>query len=94
MGQITRDGVTFDSAWIEEKVAQFQDKSKTVAERLHNLKHAIAEREEDCKSMQQKMPNDREALAACGACLDAFRQTEKELLAGIITPAETRRPLI
>jgi hypothetical protein len=84
LGRITRDGVTFDSTWIDEEVGQFKDESKSLAERLHDLQQKIAEREEECKSMQQRTPSDRQGLAAYGACLDALRQTENELLAEMI----------
>jgi hypothetical protein len=83
MGQITRDGVTFDSDWIDVSVARYKDKSIPWAVRTYQLPREIAMRENDLQSMLETMPNDREGHAHCRAHLDALKLIGPELNAEI-----------
>jgi hypothetical protein len=83
MGQITQDGFTFNSDWIDANVAPFKDQSIPWAARRDKLDREITMREEDFKSMLQTMPNDLEGHAHSRAYLAALRQAEEELSAEI-----------
>jgi hypothetical protein len=76
MGQITRDGSTFSSEWIDVGVARFKDRSIPWAIRRHQLEWEIGIRESDLKSMLQTMPNDHAGHAHSREHLDALRRTE------------------
>lgn len=82
-GRITRDGFTFDSDWIDSKIADFKDLNVPWAVRRSGLDREIAMREEDLISMLQTMPSDRRGHAHSRAYLDALRLTEEELHAEI-----------
>jgi hypothetical protein len=69
MGQITQDGFTFDSDWIDSNVAKFKDQSDPGA-----IREEIAMREEDLKSMLSNMPNDFKAHAHLRAYIAALKQ--------------------
>jgi hypothetical protein len=73
MGQITRDGVTFDSGWIDVSVARFKNKQIPWAVRMHQFERELAMREADLKSMLQTMPGDHAGHAHSRAHLDALR---------------------
>jgi hypothetical protein len=79
MGQITWDGVTFDSGWIDWHIARFKDQNVIWAVRRQALASEIVLSEAALKSMLQNAPDDAQGLSHSRAYLDALKQAEKEL---------------
>jgi hypothetical protein len=79
MAQITWDGVTFDSGWIDWHIARFKDQSIIWAVRRQALRSEVALSEASLESMLLNAPDDAPGLAHSRAYLDALKQAEKEV---------------
>jgi hypothetical protein len=79
MAQITQDGFTFDSDWIDANAAKYRDESVIWAVRYESLRQEITMREEDLKLMLQTMPVDLAGHAHSRAYLAVLWQVAEDL---------------
>jgi hypothetical protein len=92
MGQITRDGVTFDSDWIDASVARFKNKQILWAVRMHQYRAEVRMREADLGVMVETTPDDLPGLAHSRAHIDALKAIEEELSKESLNPHVPQKP--
>jgi hypothetical protein len=81
MTQITQDGFTFDSDWIDISVARFLDKRIPWAFRMKELQREIDMREIDLDLMLETQPHDGPGHAHSRAHLKELKRTWERLKA-------------
>jgi hypothetical protein len=77
--QITQDGVTFDSSWIDGQVARFTDKREIWAVRVASIEKEIAAAESAHEDMLKTRPDDRPGHAHSRAYINALKRTQQQL---------------
>jgi hypothetical protein len=88
MPDITLDGCTFSSEWIDTFIAPYKDRTQIWGDRQKRLRDEIAMRESDLDSMLRTMPKDICGHAHLKAYISALQKTEEELRAEL---SERRR---
>ena len=83
MGQITQDGFTFNSEWIDARITEFADQNAPWVSRRIKLDREIADHEAAMKTMPTTMPHDLRAQAHAKAYLAALRKAAEDLTAEI-----------
>jgi hypothetical protein len=81
MPDITLDGCTFSSRWIDTFIAPYKDRTQLWALRQKRLGEEIAMRESDLVSMLKTMPKDICGHAHLKAYIAALQKTAQELSA-------------
>jgi hypothetical protein len=79
MGEITQDGFSFDSDWIDARVAKFTDRNAPWAWRRVKLEREIAGHESAMQVLLKDWPHDLQAQAHAKAYVAALEKTLKEL---------------
>lgn len=79
MAQITQDGFTFDSDWIDARIAEFLDQKAPWVSRRIKLNREIADHEAAMSEMPTTMPLDLPAQAHAKVYLAALRKTLENL---------------
>jgi hypothetical protein len=74
-----QDGFTFDTSWIDNKVAQFTDQREIWAVRMISIDREVAAAESALKDMLQTRPNDAAGHAHSRAYIDALKRTGQQL---------------
>jgi hypothetical protein len=81
MPDITLDGCTFSSQWIDTFIAPYKDRTQLWASRRKRLGEEIVMRESDLVSMLKTMPKDICGHAHLKVYITALRITAEELSA-------------
>jgi hypothetical protein len=79
MPDITLDGCTFSSQWIDTFIAPYKDRTQLWASRRKRLGEEIVMRESDLVSMLKTMPKDICGHAHLKAYIAALQITAQEL---------------
>jgi hypothetical protein len=74
VGQITQDGHTFDSEWIDHQIACFTDVKVFWAVRRYQLLRELEAHKTAMELMPKTMPNDHAAMAHAKAYLAALEK--------------------
>ena len=72
MGQITQDGYTFNSDWIDHRIAMLTDGNIPRDVRRYKLLRELEAHKSAMKCMPEMMPNDHAAMAHAKAYLAAL----------------------
>lgn len=81
MPDISLDGCTFSSEWIDALIAPYKGRTQHWEERRKRLGAEIAMRESDLVSMLKTMPKDICGHACLKAYISALRKTQEKLYA-------------
>jgi len=90
MGQITQDGYTFNSDWIDHQIAIFTDVNISRAVRRYKLLRELEAHKSAMKCMPEMMPNDHIAMAHAKAYLAALEKAFNQLGLELRTRADVR----
>jgi hypothetical protein len=86
MGKMTQDGFSFDSEWIEGRIAKFMDLNAPWAWRRVKLDREISDHKSAMEDMLTTMPHDLQARAHAKAYLLALEKALDDLNGEILKP--------
>ena len=94
MGRITQDGYTFNSDWIDHRIAMLTDENIPRDVRRYKLVRELEAHKSAMKSMSEMMPNDHAAMAHAKAYLAALEKTFDRRVYELPHTQPLRRPLV
>jgi hypothetical protein len=94
MGQITQDGYTFNSDWIDHRIAMLTDGNIARDVRRYKLVRELEAHKSAMKCMSEMMPNDHAAMAHAKAYLAALEKAFDRRVYELPHPRPLRRPLV
>ena len=94
MGQITQDGYTFNSDWIDHRIAMLTDGNIPRDVRRYKLLRELEAHKAAMKRMPEMMPNDRAAIAHAKAYLAALEDAFHRRVYEMPHPRPLRRPIV
>ena len=80
MGQIEKDGYTFDSGWIDSQINKLTDRTIPIVARRYALFREKGEHISAMKTIPEMMPNDPATMAHARAYLAALEKAWDELV--------------
>jgi hypothetical protein len=94
MGQITQDGYTFNSDWIDHRIARLTDGNIPRDVRRYKLLRELEAHKSAMKCMSEMMPDDHAAMAHAKAYLAALEKAFDRRVYEMPHPQPLKRPTV